>query len=1003
MNSRGREGYGEMVSSYMSLVSNTLSDSKPIVYGEFLRAMVAFDNGTLEADRCLRIVRRLFSKFPRLLSGFEHMYRALVGEDKLVAKPSATHLLKSAAGESNFADTTNGPNLNGTDRKGRREDSPAVEPKKGQPLEVGATVNNNKRSRNGHIERRGVKKIKAAKTCVTLKGKGRFRACANNLKTPNSTQFLRMGSKCVLNVYFAHKIKSGKLKELLKPVFAGMNTLFHNIQQNDLIQSLLSSTGNDAERFCSNHVTEVNELIKHTRVAKDFLYECYSSQVRENLEKERNNAKAYARSRQNFRPFHNSNRSNELIGEMDDHPDTKLEIVARDLSQTLNRPCGYKRQTEGAVVVTSIPCGRGSGDKPSYSHDAIRNPVFPPNPHSSCYIGISDNYYKDDESVLRYVPWFGDNDEEGVDLSAYDVVPGEEDKMMAHEGDDYLAITWTFTIVLAAHMYGGLLGEDGERGRVFDGRNVSKVPKSIFCLVGKLMGGFGGSTVFQRIEELLSKSKNGFFIDTVYLKQLDGWAQDIYSKSRKKRGLDQQRTDLTRSTLSIFCWKKEFRSDIIASTKSTKFAHAKKKLSEDVRSRFQLLPEMQTIFANGSAHRGLRKGPFIFAGDEDNVNGSIEQDAGWLMESYKSLFCRRCFVYDCQKHGAEHPVPRWPEKINVGRRGSLTPCSGSCHLAVKRKTARISNAALSNVSNPDVELAYQVLRSTNGNTCKAVNILGNHWGDGAVMPSCIFLHILVSQKWPELLEDDEQKGRAKKGKKQMKPKPVRRERLFTDASFKPCDHEGACTVANGCSCAKNNNYCEKYCACVKSCKNRYLGCNCRGKCVTKTCHCVAASRECDPDLCVNCVCDDSCHNCVMHKRRVKLVIGHSSIHGWGCFTTEFIKRGAFISSYLGELISQDEADRRGKIYDKLKCSFLFDLNTDYVIDATRKGNKLKYANHSHEFANMAPRIVIRNGDHYVHMYAKRDIEPGEELCFNYGYGSDGSGNEWANLKRWKRR
>ena len=83
--------------------------------------------------------------------------------------------------------------------------------------------------------------------------------------------------------------------------------------------------------------------------------------------------------------------------------------------------------------------------------------------------------------------------------------------------------------------------------------------------------------------------------------------------------------------------------------------------------------------------------------------------------------------------------------------------------------------------------------------------------------------------------------------------------------------------------------------------------------------------------------------------------------------------------------------------DKLKCSFLFDLNKDYVIDATRKGNKLKYANHSHELDNMAPRIIIRNGDHYVHMYAKRDIEPGEELCFNYGYGFDGAGNEWANL------
>lgn len=357
----------------------------------------------------------------------------------------------------------------------------------------------------------------------------------------------------------------------------------------------------------------------------------------------------------------------------------------------------------------------------------------------------------------------------------------------------------------------------------------------------------------------------------------------------------------------------------------------------------------------------------------------------------------------CEDRGAEtcwytdddgDDVKRWSDSLK-GRADSwrdVEPVLRELFEAFGRDACRISSL---------LRTALPALHSTIQFTCRRVGYLlqqlfpeGNR-GTGNM------------KQMPILL-------RRKKGRwKTQRPPQEQESRIHgRRLDYEPCHHEGSCTTKN-CVCKQKGVLCEKFCGCFSPtlqegktqvwCLNMHKGCTCKGTCQSKACVCFSMNRECDPDICRSChECkEDSCiddkkwscqNNGLRMKRRQKIVAGHSDVHGWGVFATERIVKNDIIGEYVGEVISDDEAERRGRVYDEVTYSFLFTTTEQYALDSTHLGNKLRYCNHSRN-PNCEPRVMRVGGDVRVGLYAKRDIEKNEELFFNYGYNENGPA--WA--------
>ncbi|KAJ3087306.1 U3 snoRNP protein, partial [Quaeritorhiza haematococci] len=124
----------------------------------------------------------------------------------------------------------------------------------------------------------------------------------------------------------------------------------------------------------------------------------------------------------------------------------------------------------------------------------------------------------------------------------------------------------------------------------------------------------------------------------------------------------------------------------------------------------------------------------------------------------------------------------------------------------------------------------------------------------------------------------------------------------------------------------------------------------------------------------------------LKARKKQLKFAKSTIHDWGLFALEKIDANDMVIEYIGEIIRQKVADHREKRYEKMGIgsSYLFRIDDDTIIDATKMGNLARFINHCCD-PNCNAKIITVDGHKKIVIYAKRDIEEGEEITYDYKF------------------
>ena len=125
------------------------------------------------------------------------------------------------------------------------------------------------------------------------------------------------------------------------------------------------------------------------------------------------------------------------------------------------------------------------------------------------------------------------------------------------------------------------------------------------------------------------------------------------------------------------------------------------------------------------------------------------------------------------------------------------------------------------------------------------------------------------------------------------------------------------------------------------------------------------------------------------NRTVRIEVRESAVHGHGVYATHFIPKGTRIIEYTGQRVSWEAAPDD----ENDPHTFNFGLENGEVINPEVDGNNARWINHC-----CNPNCEAIEQDNRIFIYAMCDIEPGEELFYDYAMEIDESITEESKRK-----